>query len=159
MDDKRSACRGRASSKPIKSNSSSPVSFQLAAFSPGTNWQGSTPMPARLLRSDYIKEPPFLGSEFRPRGSSSFLGVFGTLGDVWGPVLGAFLIIPAENFIRASLGGVPGAHLVVLGLLLMLASLFLKRGVAGAAATLWRRAGTRRTTADFLSVCALTNLY
>jgi branched-chain amino acid transport system permease protein len=87
----------------------------------------------RFLDPPTLLSLPDIGVKF------ALLSLIGGIGTVWGPVLGAFFIIPAENSIRASLGGLPGAHLVVLGLLLMLASLFLKRGIVGAAAVLWRR--------------------
>lgn len=89
-------------------------------------------------------DPPTLLSLPDVSVKFALLSLIGGIGTVWGPVLGAFFIIPAENTIRASLGGLPGAHLVVLGLLLMLVSLFLKRGIVGAAANLWRRVRTSR---------------
>jgi branched-chain amino acid transport system permease protein len=91
----------------------------------------------RFLDPPTLLSLPDIGVKF------ALLSLIGGIGTVWGPVLGAFFIIPAENSIRASLGGLPGAHLVVLGLLLMLASLFLKRGIVGAATMLWRRARTK----------------
>lgn len=91
----------------------------------------------RFLDPPTLLSLPDIGVKF------ALLSLIGGIGTVWGPVLGAFFIIPAENTIRASLGGLPGAHLVVLGLLLMLASLFLKRGIVGAATALWRRVRAR----------------
>jgi branched-chain amino acid transport system permease protein len=92
----------------------------------------------RFLDPPSLLSLPDMGVKF------ALLSLIGGIGTVSGPVLGAFFIVPAENLIRASFGGLPGAHLVVLGLLLMLASLFLKRGIVGAAATLWRHVRTRR---------------
>jgi len=92
----------------------------------------------RFLDPPTLLSLPDVGVKF------ALLSLIGGIGTVSGPVLGAFLIVPAENFIRAGLGGLPGAHLVVLGLLLMLAALFFKRGVAGAATSLWQRMRTRR---------------
>lgn len=89
----------------------------------------------RFLDPPTLLSLPDIGVKF------ALVTLIGGIGTVWGPVLGAFLIIPAENVIRAGLGGLPGAHLVVLGLLLMLAALFFRHGVAGAAAALWRRVG------------------
>jgi branched-chain amino acid transport system permease protein len=91
----------------------------------------------RFLDPPTLLSLPDVGVKF------ALLSLIGGIGTVWGPVLGAFFIIPAENFIRASLGGLPGAHLVVLGLLLMLAALFLKKGIVGAATALWRRVRTK----------------
>jgi branched-chain amino acid transport system permease protein len=63
----------------------------------------------------------------------ALLALIGGIGTVSGPVLGAFLIIPAENWLRATLGGGwPGLHLVVLGVVMLLAALFMRRGVHGA---------------------------
>lgn len=77
----------------------------------------------------------------------ALLTLIGGIGTISGPVLGAFLIIPAENWLRATLGGGwPGLHLAVLGLVMLLAALFLRRGVHGAIETLrirlrnWRQA-------------------
>lgn len=87
----------------------------------------------RFLDPPTLLSLPDVGVKF------ALLSLIGGIGTIWGPILGAFLIIPAENWIRASLGGYPGAHLVILGLLLMLAALFLKRGVVGAVSTLRQR--------------------
>jgi branched-chain amino acid transport system permease protein len=83
----------------------------------------------RFLDPPTLLSLPDVGVKF------ALLSLIGGIGTIWGPMLGAFLIIPAENWIRASLGGFPGAHLVILGLLLMLAALFLKRGLVGAVST------------------------
>ena len=59
-------------------------------------------------------------------------------------LLGALLIIPLESWLRAVLGNaVPGANLTVLGALLTLTALFLRRGVMGSLEAGWRR--LRRT--------------
>jgi branched-chain amino acid transport system permease protein len=62
----------------------------------------------------------------------ALIALIGGIGTISGPVLGAALVIPLENYLRATLGGLPGVHLVVLALMLMLAALFLKRGIVGA---------------------------
>lgn len=70
----------------------------------------------------------------------ALLALIGGIGTITGPVLGAFLIIPAESYLRASLGGgLPGMHLVVLGLVMLLAALFMRKGIAGAIEAAWRR--------------------
>ena len=84
-------------------------------------------------------DPPSLFSLPEIGVKFALLSLIGGVGTIWGPVLGAALIIPLENYVRASFGGLPGAHLVILGLLMMLASLFLKRGIVGAIAALSRR--------------------
>lgn len=62
----------------------------------------------------------------------ALLALIGGVGTVAGPVLGAFLVQPGANFLRGELGGLaPGTHLIVLGLLLVLAALFMKRGMVG----------------------------
>jgi ABC-type branched-subunit amino acid transport system permease subunit len=54
-------------------------------------------------------------------------------------VVGAFLVVPLENWLRGAFGGLtPGAHLIVLGLLMVAASLFMKRGLVGAWQSLMR---------------------
>ena len=64
----------------------------------------------------------------------ALIALIGGLGTVYGPVFGALLIIPLENWLRATLGGfAPGLSVVVLGAVLILASLFLKQGIVGAA--------------------------
>ncbi|NDH51416.1 MAG: branched-chain amino acid ABC transporter permease [Betaproteobacteria bacterium] len=70
----------------------------------------------------------------------ALLSLIGGIGTIGGPMLGAALIIPFENFLRAELANaLPGLNLAILGLLMVLAALFMKRGVAGAWADLMRR--------------------
>jgi branched-chain amino acid transport system permease protein len=70
----------------------------------------------------------------------ALLSLIGGMGTVAGPVLGAFLIIPLESYFRASLGGAgPGVHLILLGVVMLLAALFMRRGIAGAIDALWHR--------------------
>jgi len=72
----------------------------------------------------------------------ALLSLIGGMGTITGPVLGAFLIIPLESYLRAVFGGWgPGVHLILLGFVMLLAALFMRRGVAGAIDTLrqhWR---------------------
>ena len=79
-------------------------------------------------------DPPTLFSLPEVGVKFALLSLIGGVGTIWGPLLGAALVIPLENFVRATLGGLPGAHLVILGILLMLAARFLKRGIVGALA-------------------------
>lgn len=76
----------------------------------------------------------------------ALLSLIGGLGTLAGPVLGAALVVPAESYLRAALGGIwPGGNLVILGLAMILAALFLKGGIVGAFAAFRRRAlGARR---------------
>lgn len=70
----------------------------------------------------------------------ALLALIGGIGTITGPVLGAFLIIPAESYLRAWLGGgLPGMHLVVLGVIMLLAALFMRKGIAGALDAAWQR--------------------
>ncbi len=63
----------------------------------------------------------------------ALLSLIGGVGTIAGPLLGAALIIPFENFLRAELANaLPGLSLAILGLLMVLAALFMKRGVVGA---------------------------
>jgi branched-chain amino acid transport system permease protein len=60
----------------------------------------------------------------------ALMGIVGGQGTVVGPVLGALLLTPAGEITRATLGGkLPGLHLVIYGLVLILAMLFLPKGL------------------------------
>jgi len=60
----------------------------------------------------------------------ALMGIVGGQGTVLGPVLGAFLLTPAGEIARATLGGkFPGLHLVIYGSVLILAMLFLPKGM------------------------------
>ena len=62
----------------------------------------------------------------------ALLALIGGIGTLFGPLLGAALLIPFENFLRAELANaLPGINLVILGLLMVLAALFMKRGLVG----------------------------
>lgn len=71
------------------------------------------------------------------------LALIGGISTIYGPMLGAALIIPLENYLRVTLGGIwPGAHLAILGLIMVLAAIFMRRGIVGL--ILQSRAGKRR---------------
>jgi branched-chain amino acid transport system permease protein len=60
----------------------------------------------------------------------ALMGIVGGQGTVVGPVLGAFLLTPAGEITRATLGGkFPGLHLVIYGSVLIFAMLFLPKGL------------------------------
>lgn len=60
------------------------------------------------------------------------IALIGGIGTLFGPLVGALLIVPLEFLLRANLAdALPGSHLVVLGGALVLCSLFLKRGIVG----------------------------
>jgi len=70
----------------------------------------------------------------------ALLTLIGGMGTIPGPVLGAFLIIPLESYFRAALGGAgAGVHLILLGVVMVVAALFMRRGVAGAIDAAWQR--------------------
>jgi branched-chain amino acid transport system permease protein len=68
------------------------------------------------------------------------LALIGGIGTVYGPMLGAALIIPLENYLRVNYGGVwPGAHLAILGVIMVLAAIFMRKGIVGLVARLRAR--------------------
>ena len=105
------------------------VKLQGMALSAGLTSMGGT-LFAMYLR--YIDPPtlftlPDVGVKF------ALLSLIGGVGTIAGPLLGAALVIPFENFLRAELANaLPGLNLAILGLLMVLAALFMKRGVVGA---------------------------
>jgi len=59
--------------------------------------------------------------------------VVGRSGTVWGPVVGPLLLIPAGELLRHQLGsGLPGVHLLIYGLLLVVVIRFAPDGLLGA---------------------------
>ena len=96
-------------------------------------------MYVRTIDPQTLFSLPDIGVKF------ALLSLIGGIGTITGPVLGAFLIIPLESYLRALLGGSgPGVHLILLGLIMLLAALFMRRGVAGAIDALrqrWRHTG------------------
>ena len=76
----------------------------------------------------------------------ALMGIVGGQGTVFGPVLGAFLLTPAGEISRATLGGrFPGLHLVIYGLVLVLAVLFLPKGLIQPIRQLFSRGGARQS--------------
>lgn len=90
-----------------------------------------------------VVDPAALLSLFDFGVKFALVALIGGLGTVYGPVLGALVIVPVESWLRAELGGaVPGANLIVLSLILIAAALFLRRGIVGTLrGALQRRAG------------------
>lgn len=90
-------------------------------------------------------DPPTLFSLTDVGFKFALLALIGGIGTIIGPVLGAFLIIPVESWLRAELGGgMPGMHLAILGGLMLLAALFMRRGLVGLLETGWHRWRSRR---------------
>ncbi|MEM3462845.1 MAG: branched-chain amino acid ABC transporter ATP-binding protein, partial [Candidatus Bathyarchaeia archaeon] len=60
----------------------------------------------------------------------ALVAIIGGLGTVLGPLLGATLLVPASEEMRAWLGGTyAGAHLMIYGLVLMIAVLIVPEGI------------------------------
>ena len=103
-----------------------------------------TGMGGLFFFSTRVTDPTAILSLFDFGVKFALVALIGGLGTVYGPVLGALLVIPVESWLRAEFGGLaPGADVIVLSVVLILASLFLKRGVMGALQSgldrLWRR--------------------
>lgn len=75
----------------------------------------------------------------------ALLSLIGGIGTIAGPLLGAALVIPFENWLRAEFSdSLPGMSLAILGLLMVFAALFMKRGVVGAVQDVVRRLRTKK---------------
>jgi branched-chain amino acid transport system permease protein len=60
------------------------------------------------------------------------LALIGGVGTVPGPIIGALLMQPSAEYLRGTFGTqIPGLHLIILGILLILAALYFKHGVWG----------------------------
>lgn len=71
----------------------------------------------------------------------ALLALIGGISTLSGPVLGSLIITPLGIYLRGALTDFrPGTHLIVLALLMILAALFMRRGVVGAVESLTRRA-------------------
>jgi len=58
--------------------------------------------------------------------------IIGGLGTVWGPAVGALVLVPVAELARARLGGsFAGAHLLLYGTVLVLVMLFIPKGLVG----------------------------
>jgi branched-chain amino acid transport system permease protein len=87
-----------------------------------------------------VVDPPALFSLFDIGVKIAMIALVGGIGTIYGPLLGALLLVLLENYLRAQLGGsIPGSNLIVLGCVLMLTALFLRRGILGAIQTAWHR--------------------
>ena len=74
----------------------------------------------------------------------ALIALIGGVGTIYGPLLGAALIIPFESWLRADFtSDLPGFSQALLGLLMVLAALFMKRGIVGVW-THWRESRTVR---------------
>jgi branched-chain amino acid transport system permease protein len=69
----------------------------------------------------------------------ALFAIIGGIGTVIGPILGAFLLTPLDVFLRGWLGGVTaGLNFIVYGLVLMVAVIYIPRGIAGWLMTWYR---------------------
>jgi branched-chain amino acid transport system permease protein len=60
----------------------------------------------------------------------AFIALIGGRGTIAGPILGAFLLRPVNEFTRIYLSGyLPGLHLVIFGLILILVMIYQPRGL------------------------------
>ena len=109
------------------------------AISAGLTGAGGT-LFAMYLR---IVDPPTMLTLQEVGVKFALIVLIGGAGTTYGPLLGALLVVPLEGWLRAHLSTLaPGAHLIVLGAVLVLAAMFLRRGIVGAlrdAAAFWRR--------------------
>jgi branched-chain amino acid transport system permease protein len=118
------------------------VKLKGMALSAGLTAVGGTlfTMYLRYIDPPTLFTLPEVGVKF------ALLSLIGGIGTIWGPLLGAALIVPFENWLRASYAdSLPGLSLAILGLLMVLAALFMKRGVMGLIEDiLKRRRGKRK---------------
>lgn len=82
----------------------------------------------------YIRfiDPPTLFSLPEVGVRFALLSLIGGLGTVIGPIVGALIVQPGATYLRGSMQAFgPGAHLIVLGGLMVLAALFFRGGIVG----------------------------
>lgn len=61
----------------------------------------------------------------------ALVAIIGGMGSVWGPVIGAIFMIPLSETLRSTLGanGLPGLHLVIYGVVLILVIRLMPKGI------------------------------
>lgn len=85
-------------------------------------------MQVRIIDPPTLFTLPEIGVKF------ALIALIGGIGTPWGPLVGALLVIPLESRLRSEIGALaPGAHLIVLGAVLLLAALFFRHGLVGTA--------------------------
>ena len=101
-----------------------------------------------ILFAMYLRfiDPPTLFTLQEVGVKFALLTLIGGNGTVAGPLLGAALIVPFENWLRGEFAdSLPGASMAILGALMVLAALFMKRGVVGLLQDAWRAWRHRRS--------------
>ena len=112
------------------------VKLQGMALSAGLTSIGGTlfMMYLRFVDPPTLFTLPEVGVKF------ALLALIGGIGTIYGPLLGAALVVPFENWLRGEFAdSLPGMSLAILGLLMVLAALFMKRGMVGAFEDLLKR--------------------
>ena len=95
-----------------------------------------------------IVDPPTLLTLSEVGLKFALIVLIGGIGTIYGPLLGALFVMPMEDWLRVELGAeAPGSHLVVLGIILVLAALFMQRGLVGMFEDVWTRLRSCRTAA------------
>lgn len=75
--------------------------------------------------------------------------IVGGLGTVWGPAVGALVLVPIAELSRGWLGGTfAGAHLLLYGTVMVLVMLFMPRGIVGLYESIRERIGRNRPVAE-----------
>jgi branched-chain amino acid transport system permease protein len=68
----------------------------------------------------------------------ALFAIVGGLGTVFGPAIGAMIFIPVTIALRASLGtSMPGLHMIIYGLILILVLLYMPKGIFGTLREKW----------------------
>jgi len=92
-----------------------------------------------------VVDPPSLFSLFDIGVKIALIALIGGIGTIYGPLLGALLVVPLESMLRAELGGlVPGANLIALGIVLVLTAMYLRRGIYGTGVAIFDYARRRK---------------
>lgn len=77
-------------------------------------------------------DPPSFLSALEVGAYIPLLALIGGIGTLVGPMLGGFLLQPGETYVRGLLaGGTPGVSRVVVGVVLILVSLYFREGIWG----------------------------
>jgi branched-chain amino acid transport system permease protein len=71
--------------------------------------------------------------------------IIGGLGTVWGPAVGALVLVPVAEVVRASLGAkIQGSQLLLYGAILVMVMLFMPRGILGLGHDIRQKFGGKR---------------